>query len=259
MGKEQQLLDYILGLPDLEAVRENPEKVLAAIDKFAEKEPLMTIGKFKGNLILDVIAEKEPTLMIELGCYVGYSAILFGSALSKVNTKIKNSGCTLSKYFSFEINEEFAEISRKLIDLAGLSECVEIIVGPAGQTLPDFEQRVGLTYKKYTAVDLIFIDHWKDMYVPDLRVLESLGLVGPGTVLCADNIYNPGAPEYVEYVQGTPQARKDHNSSVPNVSNKLYPGRWNILYESKTHPVHNPETGMDDAVEITKCVSYLLG
>lgn len=259
MGKEQQLLHQILTSPDLEAMRGHPDKVLAAIDKFAESNPLMTIGKYKGKLILDEIAKLEPTLMIELGCYVGYLAILFGGALSKVNTTIKDTGCTLSKYFSFELNEEFASIARQLIELAGLDECVEIIVGAAGHTLPDFEQRIMLAQKKYTAIDLIFIDHWKDMYVPDLRVLESLGLVAPGTVICADNIYVPGVPEYVEYVQGTPQERKDYNMNVMNTSNKLYPGRWNILYDSKTHPVHNPDTGSDDAVEVTKCVSYLSG
>jgi len=259
MGKEQDLLEYVLSRPDLEDLRGNPQKVLDAIDKFAEKVPLMTVGKYKGELILKEIEKLEPTLMIELGCYVGYLAILFGGALSRVNATISDTGCTLSKYFSFEINEEFAAIAKQFIELAGLSDCVEIIVGKAGNTLPDFEERIMTTFKKYTAVDLVFIDHWKDMYVPDLRVLESLGLVAPGTVICADNIYYPGVPDYVEYVHGSPQSRNTHNSTVVNVSNRMYPGRWNILYDSKTCPVTDPAKGIDDAVEITRCVSYLSG
>lgn len=259
MGKEQELLDYVLAQPDLESIRGNPEKVLALIDKFAEKKPLMIIGKYKSKLILDEIAKQEPTLMIELGCYVGYLAILFGSALANLNSKLSKTGCVLSKYFSFEVNEEFAAIANQLILLAGLSDCVEIIVGAAGHTLPDFEKRIAEKYKEYTAIDLIFIDHKKDLYVPDLRVLESLGLIAPGTVICADNIYRPGAPEYVEYVQGTPEFRKNHNFNLRNTSNKIYPGRWNIIYESTTNPVSNPDTGVEDAVEVTRCVAYLSG
>lgn len=259
MGQEQELLDYVLGQQDLDSIRGNPEKVLALIDKFSETHRMMTIGRYKGQLILDEIAKQEPTLMIELGCYVGYLAILFGNALSQINSKISRTGCTPSKYYSFELNEEFAAIANQLIELAGLADCVSIIEGKAGHTLPDFEQWISSEFKEYKSIDFVFIDHWKDVYVPDLRVLESLGLIAPGTVICADNIYYPGAPDYVEYIQGTPQFRKEHNNSIPNKSNKAYPGRWNLLYDSKTVPITDPDKGMDDAVEVTKCVAYLSG
>lgn len=257
MGKEQQLLDHILGRPDIEQIRGNPQKVLDAIDKYAETTPLMTIGRYKANLILQEIEKLEPNLMIELGGYIGYLAILFGEALARFNSQISDTVCALSKYYSFEVNEEFARIATQLIDLAGLSDCVEVIVGKSGTTLPVFEQRVLDYFKKYTSVDLVFIDHWKDMYVPDLRLLESLGLVAPGTVIFADNIYAPGAPGYVDYVQGSPESRNAYNTSVVNASNPLYPGRWNILYDSYTYPFTDTKTGKKDAVEITKCLHYL--
>lgn len=253
MGKEQDLIDFVFGLPParLESLKGNPTKVLEAIDEFPQ--PLMTIGKYKGKLIVEQMCKIEPNIMIELGCYVGYSAILFGNELKKYNEK----GTVHSKYYSFEVNEEFAKFAWQLIDLAGLADCVEIIVGKAGHTLPEFEARLSRENDKYTPVDFIFIDHWKDMYVPDLRVLESLNLVSPGTVICADNIYKPGAPEYVKYVQSTPQERERFNSSVANVSSEVHIGRWNIIYESETVPVTNPETGHEDAVEVTKCVEFL--
>lgn len=259
MSKEQRLVDYVLGRAEQDSLKGNPEKVLAAIDEFAKTEKLMIIGKYKGKLILEEMAKVEPTLMVELGCYVGYLAILFANALAQVNKKIAHTGCVLSKYYSFEVNAEYAALASQLIELAGLSDCVEIIVGAAGHTLPDFEQKLSAANKKYTAIDFVFIDHSKDMYVPDLRVLESLGLIAPGTVICADNIYTPGAPDYVEYVQGSPQYRKEYDSTVVNASNKTYPGRWNILYESRTVPVTNPERGNTDAVEVTKCSVYLSG
>ena len=41
------------------------------------------------------------------------------------------------------------------------------------------------------------------MYVRDLQLLESHGLLRKGTVILADNIITPGAPEYFEYVKGS--------------------------------------------------------
>lgn len=257
MTKEQAFVDHIFGLPNLEEIRGNPDKVLAAIDEYVKHEHMMIIGRHKGKLIVDLIRKKEPTVMLELGAYVGYSAVLFGNEVAKCNEKISKEGCTPGKYYSFELNEEYAQIARKIVDLAGLSLTVEFIVGPAGQTLPDFEARLGNEFHKYTAADVVFIDHWKDAYVPDLRVLESLGLVAPGTLIVADNIYKPGVPEYVKYVQGSPEERRDHNAATPNASNKIYEGRWNILYDSETVPVTNPDNGHKDAIEITTCKSYL--
>lgn len=49
---------------------------------------------------------------------------------------------------------------------------------------------------------MVFIDHWKDLYVPDLKRLEEWRYFHEGTVIAADNILYPGAPEYAEYVRG---------------------------------------------------------
>uniref|UniRef100_A0A0L0NY97 catechol O-methyltransferase n=1 Tax=Candidozyma auris TaxID=498019 RepID=A0A0L0NY97_CANAR len=262
MGKEQDLLDYIESFDKerYDKLKNNPDLVIDAIEEFLEvkKTGFMTIGLPKGELIRKEMQKASPVIMIELGCYIGYSAILFGNELRKINGA--SSKATVNpKYYSFEANEEYAKIARKLIDLAGLSDLVEIILGQAGTTLPDFEQRTNKENGKYTPVDFVFIDHQKDLYVPDLRILESLNLIYPGTVICADNIYQPGAPEYVKYVQATPQERQEHNSNNPNPSNPMYPGRWNVIYDLKTVPVTNPKTGFKDAVEITRCVEYLSG
>lgn len=257
MGKEQDLLDHILGL--LEQVKGNPEKVLLAMDEYMKREHFMVIGRYKGKLILDEIKKQQPIIMLELGCYVGYSAILFGSELAKQNEHISKSGRAPARYYSFELEENHAKIARQLIDLAGLSDTVEIIVGPAGKTIPQFQARITGELGKFVPADVVFIDHAKGYYVPDLRVLESSSLIAPGTVILADNILMPGAPEYVEYVQSSPQFREEHNRTVKNISNESCQGRWNILYESETCPIENPETGHKDAVEVTKCVSYLSG
>lgn len=40
-------------------------------------------------------------------------------------------------------------------------------------------------------------------YLADLKILEGAGLVAKGTVLVADNIIYPGAPDYLEYVKNS--------------------------------------------------------
>ena len=49
--------------------------------------------------------------------------------------------------------------------------------------------------------DVIFFDHWKNVYLKDLEFLEKEGVVKSGTVLIADNVVTPGAPDYLAYVK----------------------------------------------------------
>lgn len=245
MGKEQDLLDYILSLPEskLSQVRGNPNEVLKLIDEYPDR--FMVIGPHKGKEIKQRMASIQPTVMIELGCYVGYSAILFGQELAKVG----------GKYYSFELSDEYANIASQMIDLAGLSDTVKIIVGPTKNTLPQFTEIVNdrdrIATKNERPIDFIFIDHAKELYVPDFRMLESLNLIGIGTVIAADNIIHPGAPEYHNYVNLTPQQRHEYNTTFVNPEGKNYIGRWNILYDSELVKIGG------DGVEFSVCKKYL--
>lgn len=243
MAKEQQLLEYIKSLPEsqLSQVRGNPEAVLKLIDNYPEW--FMVIGPEKGQVIKARMAQVNPFIMIELGGYIGYPAILFGAELARVG----------GKYYSFEISQEYAEIAREIIDLAGLSNTVQIIVGPTKHTLPQLQ---GILQKQNILrdsrpVDVVFMDHAKDLYVPDFRMLESLNLVGIGSLIAADNILVPGVPEYHEYVNLTPQQRHEYNSRMANVEGKNYIGRWNVLYDSELVRVG------EDGVEFSVVREYL--
>ena len=60
--------------------------------------------------------------------------------------------------------------------------------------------------------DLVLMDHWKPEYAVDLRRLESLGLIRTGTVVLADNVLFPGAPELLEYLGVTNAPAEDSAS-----------------------------------------------
>jgi catechol O-methyltransferase len=55
-------------------------------------------------------------------------------------------------------------------------------------------------------VDLLFIDHDKAAYLPDLQSILDRGWLHRGSIVVADNIGFPGSPKYREFMnqqQGT--------------------------------------------------------
>ncbi|KAA8647670.1 uncharacterized protein ATNIH1004_006364 [Aspergillus tanneri] len=80
----------------------------------------MNVGAAKGKILTNLIAKLRPQVMIELGGYVGDSAILFGDSVPRAGGE---------RYYSLEMNPEFAAIVNTLIDLAGLRDFVRILVG----------------------------------------------------------------------------------------------------------------------------------
>jgi len=64
-GREVELLHFIHGKPDIEEIRDSPQKVLAAIDEYARtKKYLMNVGEDKGRIVSDLIAEVKPETMV---------------------------------------------------------------------------------------------------------------------------------------------------------------------------------------------------
>jgi catechol O-methyltransferase len=57
-------------------------------------------------------------------------------------------------------------------------------------------------------IDLLFLDHYKPAYLPDLKLCERLGLVTPGSVLAADNVIKPGNPPYLAYVRSSVEEKR---------------------------------------------------
>jgi len=169
--------------------------VLAAIDEYARTTKyLMNVGDDKGKIVSSLIAEVAPATMVELGGYIGYSCILFGDAVKRAGGK---------RYFSLERNPEFAAVIASLVDLAGLSDVVKVVVGSSEASIRRLHATGALT-----SIDLMFLDHYKPAYTTDLKLCEELGLIRPGSVLAADNVITPGNPPYLEYVRSTVQEKK---------------------------------------------------
>lgn len=133
----------------------------------------MNIGEYKSKTVINLIKNEKPRVMVELGGYVGYSAVAFGAALRDAGGK---------RYYSLEKNPEFAAVISMLVDLAGLGDIVKVVVGSSSSSL---ERLYGEGALKH--IDLLFLDHYKPAYTADLKLCEELGLVSVGSVYAADN------------------------------------------------------------------------
>ncbi|ORX96832.1 S-adenosyl-L-methionine-dependent methyltransferase, partial [Basidiobolus meristosporus CBS 931.73] len=161
------------------------ESVITAIDRYAKTNLLMHVGDKKGKHIDDLIEEHNVKVMVELGGYLGYSALRFSNLLPPNG-----------HYYSFELNPRFAKAAQTLVEHAGLTSKVTIIVGEFKTTSEDFLQTYAVDQ-----IDLVFIDHWKDLYVQDMKIIEQLQWLRPGSVVVADNVLFPGAPDYKDYIE----------------------------------------------------------
>jgi caffeoyl-CoA O-methyltransferase len=125
-------------------------------------------GAFMGVLVRAISASRA----LELGTFTGYSAICVARALPADGTLV-----------ACEVSEEWAAIARRYFDEAGLSERIDLRMGPALETLAQL--RGGEQF------DFAFIDADKPNYLAYWE--EVLGLMRPGGLVLVDNVFAGGS------------------------------------------------------------------
>jgi catechol O-methyltransferase len=177
------------------ARRGDPADVLRTMDRFAREERfLMNIGPDKGPLVRELLARlPKDARILELGAFCGYSSILLADTLGDAG-----------RIVSIEINAASVEGARANVEFAGLADRVEIRHGASAETIPTLEG----------SFDLVFLDHWKDLYKADLEAIEESGLLRPGSIVVADNV-GPlfGAKEYLDYVRTCGRYDSEHREA----------------------------------------------
>lgn len=203
-GTPRDVVNYVRA----HAEQDNPDLALATADRFAEQQVLIHVGGTKGKILDSVVADTNPQIVLELGAYFGYSAVRMARLMKKKDARL----------ISIEYNASYADASRDFVKFSGLQDRVEIVTGSAADKIPLLRDQFDIQ-----RVDLVLIDHWKDLYVSDLKLLEKTGLMKKGTVVVADNILFPGAPEYAEYVRSSPKYKsRIYPSRMPEV-------RWDVV------------------------------
>ena len=174
-------------------------KILAEIEETARKEYLPSIGPIKGKIIEDVIKEYKPKKALEIGTLHGYSAILItniilGGEYDNENLYSERSS-TEPILISVEKDQKIANIARKNIEKARLSEKIQVINGDALEIIPGLKSEF----------NMIFLDATKSEYLKYLQLIEKYSLLTKRAVVVADNvlIYENEMKDYLDYVRNS--------------------------------------------------------
>lgn len=201
-GREQACAAYV----EANARRGDVDDVLAAVDTFAaEKSILVNVGDEKGELLDAAVRRVNPSVVLELGTYCGYSAIRIARAAQS------------ARVYTVELSGANAEVAQRIWSHAGIADritCVVGTIGDGGKTLDTLADQHGFGPG---VVDLMFIDHDKGAYLPDLLSVVDRGWLHRGSVVVADNVGIPGAPKYRAYMreqQGTLWRTVEHKTHL---------------------------------------------
>jgi len=136
--------------------------------------PAIAVSPAQGKFLHLMARIGRVRRILELGTLGGYSTIWLGRALPPDGRLV-----------TLELEAAFAEVARANVARAGLADTVEILVGPALQTLP---RLIGPEREPF---DLVFIDADKTNSLE--YVQWALRLSHPGSVIVLDNVIRDGA------------------------------------------------------------------
>src|SRR6266550_4481425 len=202
-GREEALADYVVA----NARQGDSEDVIRVIDEFCMNRSVMiNVGDEKGEILDRAVRRASPHLLLELGTYCGYSALRMARLLP--------AGARLC---SIEFSPANAAIARRIWDHAGIGDQLTVVVGTLGDggaTIDRLRTEHGFGEG---SVDFAFVDHDKAAYLPDLESILGERWLHPGSIVVADNVRFPGAPQYRAYLkaqQGSAWHTIEHDTHV---------------------------------------------
>ena len=126
--------------------------------------PRMSSGHVQGRLLKLLVQMARPQRVLEIGTYVGYSAICMAEGLTE--------GARLVTY---EIDDELEEFTRPWIEGSGVGNRIDFRIGNALDEVPKHDEQF----------DFVFIDGDKRQYTDYYEM--ALAVTTPGAFILADN------------------------------------------------------------------------
>ncbi len=134
-----------------------------------------------GRLLFTLARTCAPGTFVEFGTSFGISTIYLAAA-------VRDRGA--GRVITTELHAGKAARAREYLGEAGLLDLVDLRVGDALETLKDLPRDVAL----------VFLDGWKHLYLPCLKLLEPK--LSPGALVVADDIdlFPDALKPYLDYV-----------------------------------------------------------
>lgn len=140
--------------------------------------PGMLTGAVEGRFLETLVFLGQPQLVLEIGTFSGYSALSMAPALPHGG-----------RIVTLELSDEHADFAERHIAAAGLADRIEILRGPAIESIATLDG----------PFDLVFIDADKpgylDYYEAVLPKLAERGLIVADNVLWSGRVADPQSDE----------------------------------------------------------------
>lgn len=159
--------------------KEIPEHtgILKELEEYAAEYSVPIVQPETAQLLSVLCAIKRPVRILEVGCAIGYSAILMSEFLEE--------GGMIT---TIEWDADTAEIARRNIEKAGLGETINVICNDAKEVIPTLTAEY----------DIIFLDGPKAHYIYMLN--DCIRLLKRGGLLISDNVLYKGMTADDEHI-----------------------------------------------------------
>ena len=151
--------------------------ILKELEEYAQIHQVPIVQPETAQLLSVLCAIKRPLRILEVGCAIGYSAILMSEFLEN--------GGTIT---TLEWDADTAQIARENIKKAGLLDVINVICNDAKEVIPTLTAEY----------DIVFLDGPKAHYIYMLN--DCIRLLKKGGLLIADNVLYKGMTADDEHV-----------------------------------------------------------
>lgn len=142
-----------------------------------QDQRMRAIGPETGQLLNILASSLEAPTILELGTSFGYSGIWLAEAARARGGRL----------VTMELHDYKSVHAQAMSEQAGLAAYVDFKVGDAVRMIGELPGKV----------DFVFVDLWKDLYVPSLEAFYPR--LNPGAIVVADNMIRPGSEDVRAY------------------------------------------------------------
>src|SRR5688572_497767 len=124
----------------------------------------MLAGFFQGRVLTMFSRMIRPRVVLEIGTYLGYSALCFAEGLADGG-----------KVITLDVNEETNKVARSFVEKSEYADAIDFRLGPATEIIPTLDE----------SFDIVFIDADKPNYSNYYNLV--FGKLRSGGFIIADN------------------------------------------------------------------------
>ena len=166
--KDAVVKPYVTGY--IRSILKKRTGFLGELEAKAAADEVPILQPESSKFLETVVMMKRPEKILEIGCAVGYSAIVMAKAYEK------------SVITTLEFNEDFIPVAKSNIEKEGLSDRINVVYADARDYVSYLEED--------EVYDMIFLDGPKAHYVN--MIDDCMRILKPGGVIVSDNILYKG-------------------------------------------------------------------